>query len=172
MNIRCITAFRSTFAIAVAGLLVAATVATYADHAPAGQNLRPTTWGAAPPFLPPGAQIAVLYGDPTKPVDYAVRLKFPPHYVIPAHWHPTDEHVVVTSGVFVFGMGDRLDKNAPANVTLAAGGFVKADAKMNHYAFTRGEETTVVLYGLGPVEFNYVNPNDDPRAHTTAGPRN
>jgi hypothetical protein len=34
---------------------------------------------------------------------------------------------------------------------------------VNHFAFTRDEETTIVLYGEGPVEFNYVNPNDDPR---------
>src|SRR4029453_2953436 len=51
--------------------------------------------GPAPPRLPPGAQIAVLAGDPTKSVPYAVRLKFPANYAIPAHSHPTDEHVVV-----------------------------------------------------------------------------
>ena len=34
-------------------------------------------WGPAPPMLPPGAQIAILAGDPTKPAAYAVRLKFP-----------------------------------------------------------------------------------------------
>ena len=34
-------------------------------------------WGPAPPMLPPGAQIAVLSGDPGKPAPYAVRLKFP-----------------------------------------------------------------------------------------------
>ena len=36
-------------------------------------------------------------------------------------------------------------------------------AGMNHYAFTATEETTIVLYGQGPVEFKYVNPADDPR---------
>jgi hypothetical protein len=43
------------------------------------------------------------------------------------------------------------------------GGFVDASANVNRFAFTRDEETTIVLYGEGPVEFNYVNPNDDPR---------
>src|SRR5262245_11344865 len=47
-------------------------------------------WGPAPPMLPPGAQIAVLSGDPTKSAPYAVRLKFPANYAIPAHSHPTD----------------------------------------------------------------------------------
>src|SRR6478609_7309408 len=40
------------------------------------QNLAGTTWGAAPPFLPPGAQIAVLSGNPMAAVPYAVRLRF------------------------------------------------------------------------------------------------
>src|SRR6476659_4628737 len=57
-----------------------------------------TQWGPAPPMAPPGAQIAVLTGDPGKPVPYTVRLKFPANYAIPAHSHPGDENVVVTSG--------------------------------------------------------------------------
>jgi hypothetical protein len=40
-------------------------------------------------------------------------------------------------------------------------------AEMNRYAYTIGQKTTIVLYGLGPVELKYVNPSDDPR-HKTA----
>jgi quercetin dioxygenase-like cupin family protein len=126
------------------------------------QTPQEAQWGPAPPMLPPGAQIAVLSGDPTKSVPYAVRLKFPASYAIPAHSHPTDEHVVVTSGSLTFGMGDALNKGA-ANKTLAVGGFALMPAQMNHFAFTTGQETTIVLYGQGPVEFKYVNPSDDPR---------
>ena len=152
--------------IVAAGLaLAAASAAIGADHPHAGQNLKDANWGPAPPFLPKGAEIAVLDGDPTKPVLYAVRLRFPAHYAIPAHSHPTDEHVVVTSGALVFGMGDVLDKRSSTNTKLTVGGFVDASANVNHFAFTRDEETTIVLYGEGPVEFNYVNPNDDPRNH-------
>ena len=155
--------------IIVAGLfLTAASVAMRADHPRAGQNLKDAKWSPAPPLLPKGAEIAVLDGDPTKPVLYAVRLKFPAHYSIPAHSHPTDEHVVVTSGALVFGMGDVLEKRSNTNTKLTVGGFVNASANMNHFAFTRDEETTIVLYGVGPVEFNYVNPNDDPRNQPTA----
>jgi quercetin dioxygenase-like cupin family protein len=120
-------------------------------------------WGPAPPMLPAGAQIAVLAGDPTKAVPYAIRLKFPANYAIPAHSHPTDEHVVVVSGALTFGMGDKLTKGVSANKTLAAGGFALMPANMNHFAYTTAKETTIVLYGQGPVEFKYVNPGDDPR---------
>jgi hypothetical protein len=39
---------------------------------------------------------------------------------------------------------------------------------MNHFAYTTTSETTIVLYGQGPVEFKYVNPADDPRNAKTA----
>jgi hypothetical protein len=119
-------------------------------------------WGAAPPMLPAGAQIAVLAGNPMSTSAYAVRLKFPAYYAIPAHSHPTDENVVVVSGALTFGMGDKLQKSGPGNKTLGPGGFALMPAAMNHFAYTM-QETTIVLYGQGPVEFNYVNPSDDPR---------
>src|SRR5215510_8717389 len=125
-------------------------------------DLKDAAWGPAPPMLPPGAQIAVLAGDPTKPGAYSVRLKFPANYAIPAHSHPTDENVVVVSGAVTFGMGDKLNKKAAANKTLPVGGFALMPANMNHYAYTT-QESTIVLYGQGPVEFKYVNPTEDPR---------
>ena len=132
-------------------------------HAHVIQAPAEAVWGPAPPMLPPGAQIAVLSGDPTKAVPYAVRLKFPAGYAFPAHSHPTDENVVVVSGALTFGMGDKLDKRAAGNKTLQVGGYALMPAHMNHFAYTTGAETTIVLYGQGPVEFTYVNPADDPR---------
>jgi quercetin dioxygenase-like cupin family protein len=126
------------------------------------QTVGEVKWGPAPPILPPGAQIAVLSGDPGKPAPYTVRLKFPAHYAVPAHSHPTDENVAIVSGALTFGMGDKLVKG-PANKTLGVGGYALMPAGMNHFAYTGGQETTILLYGTGPVEFKYVNPADDPR---------
>jgi quercetin dioxygenase-like cupin family protein len=126
-------------------------------------DFKDAVWGPAPPMLPPGAQIAVLAGDPTKPTAYTVRLKFPANYVIPAHSHPTDENVVVVSGAVTFGMGDKVSKGAASNKTLPVGGFALMPANMNHFAYTT-QESTIVLFGQGPVEFKYVNPSDDPRS--------
>jgi quercetin dioxygenase-like cupin family protein len=128
------------------------------------ENLSTAKWGPAPPLLPPGAQIAVLAGNPTKAEPYTVRLKFPAGYDIPAHSHPTDEHVVVVSGELFIGMGTRLDRNT--GLGLVVGGFALMPANANHFAYTK-RETTIVLYGQGPVEFNYVNPSDDPRTKTS-----
>ncbi len=67
------------------------------------------------------------------------------------------------SGAVTLGMGDKLDKKATGNKTLTAGSYALAPASMNHYAFTGAQETTILLYGVGPVEFKYANPSDDPR---------
>jgi quercetin dioxygenase-like cupin family protein len=150
---------------AAAILTGAAYAVVRADQAHVIQAPKDAQWGPAPPFLPPGAQIAMLAGDPTKPVSFAVRLKFPANYAIPAHSHPTDEHVVVVSGAVSFGMGDKLTKTA-SNTTLPVGGFALMPAGMNHFAYTGAQEATIVLYGVGPVEFKYANPKDDPRKAT------
>jgi quercetin dioxygenase-like cupin family protein len=143
--------------------LAAATVAPSAQKdSHVISSLKEAQWGPAPPLLPAGAQIAVLSGDPGKTVPYAVRLKFPANYAIPAHSHPTDENVVVVSGALTFGMGEKLSKGT-TNKTLPVGGYALMPANMNHFAYTAAAETTVVLYGIGPVEFKYVNPADDPR---------
>jgi hypothetical protein len=50
-------------------------------------------WGPAPAALPPGAQSAVLYGDPTKEALFAMRLRLPKGYHIAPHTHPKPEIV-------------------------------------------------------------------------------
>jgi quercetin dioxygenase-like cupin family protein len=152
-------------ALAVAGILCAgflvAVEAQSSQHVI--RNVKEAQWGPAPPMLPAGAQIAVLAGNPMSNGAYAIRLKFPANYAIPAHSHPTDENVVVVSGALTFGMGDKLAKDISSNKTLTPGGFALMPAGMNHFAFTKAQETTIILYGQGPVEFKYANPADDPR---------
>lgn len=67
-------------------------------------------WGPAPSFLAPGAQLAVLEGDPTSTMgDFTVRLKMPDGYRIAPHFHPFRENVTVLEGSFRVGMGDQFD---------------------------------------------------------------
>jgi len=122
-------------------------------------------WGPAPTSLPPGAQAAVLDGDPTKPGLFVVRLKFPDGFRVPPHWHPTDEHVVIISGTLMAGMGPKVDEGSMQ--TLAAGSYVKMPRKMNHYVRAKGE-TILQLTAMGPFEVTYVNPQDDPRKKTSS----
>jgi quercetin dioxygenase-like cupin family protein len=66
-------------------------------------------WETAPPALPPGAQAAVLYGDPSKEGVFAMRLKMPKGYQIPPHTHPRPEIVTIISGEGLLGMGEKAD---------------------------------------------------------------
>jgi quercetin dioxygenase-like cupin family protein len=117
-------------------------------------------YGPAPAFVAPGAQLAVLEGDPMAAKgDYTVRLKMPAGYRIAPHWHPQRENVTVISGTFKVGMGDRFDESKMG--TFAAGSFAYLDPDMHHYAMAMGE-VVVQIHGASPVQFNYMNPEDDP----------
>ena len=148
----------SLIALATCPAFAADAATTHDGHVM--QSLEDAKWGPAPPFVPAGAQMVVLAGNPMAAEPYTVYLKFPAGYAVPAHWHPTDENVTVVAGEFWMGMGDKLDKSA--GHSLGVGGFFRAPAHVNHYAYTK-KATTIVLHGIGPVEFNYVNPADDPR---------
>src|SRR5450755_1434335 len=63
-------------------------------------------WAPVPPFLPPGAQLAVLEGDPMAATgDFTIRLKMPDGYKVPPHTHPHRENVTVLSGTLKVGDG-------------------------------------------------------------------
>lgn len=117
-------------------------------------------WDPAPPFVNPGAQLAVLEGDPTASSgDFTIRLKMPAGYRIAPHWHPKRENVTVISGNFKVGMGDKFDESKM--MTFGPGSFAYLDPDMHHYAMADGA-TIVQVHGMSPVQFNYVNPADDP----------
>lgn len=117
-------------------------------------------WGPAPPIFPAGARMAVLQGDPSAAGKiFTVRLELPDGYVLPAHFHPTDEHVTVIGGTFLVGMGDKFSKDALQ--PLEQGAFITAPAKAPHFAEARGQ-TVVQVHAMGPFQLTYVNPKDDP----------
>ena len=116
-------------------------------------------WTDAPPFLPKGAKLAVLLGDPGAPEPFTIRLQMPDGYKIAPHTHPTDEHVTVISGVFRAAMGTAWDDKALAD--FAPGSYANMAATMPHYAVAKGV-TVVQVHGVGPFVVNYVNPADDP----------
>jgi quercetin dioxygenase-like cupin family protein len=115
-------------------------------------------WGPAPPDLPRGAQISVLHGDPSKKGVFTVRLKMPPGYKIPPHWHTNDEQLTILSGLFLLHMGDTMD--APAH-ELGPGAYHFLPGKMHHAAEAK-DEVTLQLDGMGPFDIHYLNPADNP----------
>jgi hypothetical protein len=118
------------------------------------------TWAAAPDVLPPGAQAAVLEGDPSRAGPFTLRLAMPANYRIPPHFHPVTEHVTVLEGTFYVGMGETFD--AAQAQSLPAGTFAALGPGVRHFAFTKGR-TIIQLHGVGPWGLIYVKAADDPR---------
>lgn len=117
-------------------------------------------WGPAPPVVEPAAQFAVVEGDPTASSgDFTIRLKMPSGFKIAPHWHPKRENVTVISGTFKVGMGDKFDESKM--MSFPAGSFAYLDPDMHHYAMADGE-VIVQVQGMSPLQFNYINPQDDP----------
>jgi len=118
-------------------------------------------YGDPPPVFAKGMRFSVISGDPSKEGLYVVRIKMPAGYKIMPHFHPTDEHVTVLSGVFALGMGDKLD--AKTMTKFPAGGYALLPATMHHYAMAM-TAVTIQVHGMGPFALTYVNPEDDPSA--------
>ena len=148
---------RPLFLVVLLGMTMAA-----AQSAPPQNAFMPdqVKFGPAPPFLPPGAQLAVLEGDPMAASgDYTIRLKMPTGYKVSPHWHPKRENVSVLSGTLKVGMGDKFDSDHM--MSFPAGSFAYLDPDMHHYAMSDGA-TVIQIHGMSPVKFNYIDPKDDP----------
>ncbi len=153
---------RHRFFAAAAAILLAAPAATQAQTMDGHSLLAPmdVKWGEAPPSIPPGAQAAVLYGDPGKEGLFALRLRLPKGYRIAPHTHPKPEIVTVISGTFRLGMGAKVN---PADArALPPGSFLALAPGMVHFAIA-DEDTVIQLNSTGPWSLTYVNPDDDPR---------
>jgi len=79
------------FALTLAGVVTFA-ICTIASAAPATLepiviNAKNLKWGPAPPDLPKGAKVAVLFGDPTAAGQFTMRISVPSKYKMPFHWH-------------------------------------------------------------------------------------
>jgi quercetin dioxygenase-like cupin family protein len=129
-------------------------------HEPRVVSPQEIKWAAAPPSIPPGAEAAVLYGDPAKEGQFAMRLKMPKGYKIAPHTHPKPEIVTVISGTLRLGMGDKADESRAK--ALLPGSFFAMPPGMAHFA-SADEDTVIQLNATGPWTLTYVNAQDDPR---------
>jgi quercetin dioxygenase-like cupin family protein len=148
-------------AVAVAG--IASTAPAYTMEAHTIVPPQEIKWGPAPTVLPPGAEAAVLFGDPSEEGLFVLRLKLPAGYSVAPHTHPVDEVITVISGRFRLGMGETADQRKAQR--LPAGSFFALPPGMAHYVFI-DEETVVQISTVGPWGLTYINPKDDPRQKT------
>lgn len=123
-------------------------------------------WGDAPAGFEPGAQAAVMAGDPTQPGQFVIRLKVPAGFRVARHWHPTEEHLTVIEGDLTLDMGEGAQQRS---ATFGPGDYVLLPMRMQHAASTSGG-LVLQVHGPGPFEINYVDPKDDPRKRAPQAP--
>ena len=99
---------------------------------------------------------AVLFGDPSKPGPYVVRLRWLPGNMSRPHFHPNDRFFVVISGTWWMGTGEKFDPEA--TVPAPAGSYVIHYANKVHYDGAKTEETVIQVWGMGPATSTPVGP--------------
>lgn len=95
-----------------------------------------------------GPDIAVVYGDPTKPGLYIIRARFKPGVMSKPHYHPTDRHVTVISGTWWAGRDASGDPNK--TTPLGPGSYMLHPAGKVHYDGAKDVEAVVEIKGIGP----------------------
>jgi len=103
-------------------------------------------WNESPAY--PGLRNAVLHGDPSKPEQYVVLNRFSPNSFSRPHFHPNDRIIVVLSGTWWVGSGEKFDPAStkpmpPGSVVVHYGGKV-------HYDGAKEEPCEILIYGMGP----------------------
>jgi quercetin dioxygenase-like cupin family protein len=108
--------------------------------------------------LQQGAQMAVLAGDLTAPGLYIQRVKYPAGAITPAHYHPDDRHVVVLTGTWHAGFGDKAD---PAKArAFKPGDYLMQPAGAVHFDGALDEDCIVQITGYGPTGITIVEKRD------------
>ncbi len=91
-----------------------------------------------------------ISGDPDKPgAPYVIRIQNDPNFIVPPHWHPEDEHIVVIKGTCSFGMGNKFNRSALRELNV--GDYAFMPKKMPHFGWAK-TECIIQVHGIGPFQ--------------------
>ncbi|MEK7761939.1 MAG: cupin domain-containing protein [Nitrospirota bacterium] len=126
-------------------------------------NSEDITWTPFPPVE--GIKIAVLIGQTDQSAPYLIRVKVPDNVKIFPHKHSENRIYTVISGVFYIGLGDKFDPDKL--VAYAPGSIIIVPAGLSHFHWAKSGEYVSQIYGIGPLGFEYIDSNNDPRIKKT-----
>jgi quercetin dioxygenase-like cupin family protein len=107
------------------------------------------------PVSPTSLQTAVLFGDPTKPGVYVIRVKYAAGTKVMPHWHPDEVRTAtVLSGTYYFAVGEQWDDSKMRPYTV--GTFLSEPPRTPHYAWAKDGEVIVQFTGLGPTAITMI----------------
>jgi quercetin dioxygenase-like cupin family protein len=94
----------------------------------------------------------IIFGDPSKPGLYVIRIRFAPGQTSRPHYHDQDRYVTVIKGTWWIALGPTAAVyDTSKMVPMKAGSFVKHPAGGIHYDGAKEEEAIVQIIGMGPV---------------------
>ncbi|HYK10189.1 MAG TPA: DUF1304 family protein [Gemmatimonadales bacterium] len=95
-----------------------------------------------------GGEQTVLFGDPSRPGPYVLRVRFPAGLHIAPHYHLDNRIVQVLSGTMHFALGESGDTTRMR--AIPPGSMWTEPAHMTHYAWTGDNEVVLQVVGTGP----------------------
>ncbi|MCI0350062.1 MAG: cupin domain-containing protein [Acidobacteriales bacterium] len=103
----------------------------------------------------PNLEMAVVSGDPKGTGPFVLRLRAIGDQRVPAHWHPTDEHVTAIKAGFSIGVGENFSQQQLR--PMKAGDYIELAKETRHFAWMK-KGAEVQVHGQGPFVINWVNP--------------
>ena len=113
--------------------------------------------------FPSPVRLAVIFGHPSEPGLYVVRVKVPSGVKLMPHRHPEDRIYTVMSGVFYIGLGNQFDGDKMT--AYPAGSVLVLPGNTSHYHWARSGEYVTQITAIGPLGLEYLDADDDPREH-------
>ncbi len=99
-----------------------------------------------------------ISGDPGKPgAPFVLRIYNDANTIVPPHWHPEDENIVVVKGTCAFGMGDKFNRSALRELNV--GDYTFLPKKMPHFGWSR-TDCVVQVHGIGPFQIIPASPEE------------
>lgn len=121
-------------------------------------------WFPTPSILPAGGKIAVVSGNPFEPGPFTLEFQMPDGYTLPPHTNPSNEHVTVTSGALMVGLGRNIDRRE--SVVLITGDTASVPAGVPHWSIAKGDTRLIVSEEMGPYGIAYMSVRDEPGSHS------
>ena len=101
---------------------------------------------------PEGSRSVLIYGDPSKPGLYVMRITFAPGTGSRPHYHSTARYITVIKGTWYTSYGPESDVYNPDEMmAVPEGTFIYQPPGGHHYDMAKDEAVTVQIMGMGPV---------------------
>lgn len=162
MNAELRTICAAILLLVLTGTTLATQLAGHERLTPAEIKAIPSTGASVGTSGVSGIETRVLAGDPTKAGPYTIALSVPPDTQIQAHTHRDYRSVVVVSGTWHFGYGNKAERSLEE--ALGPGSFYLEPPAVAHFARTGTEPVIVYISGYGPTDTHYVDQQMDPRS--------